>query len=102
MPDAVYGTLALLCTLVEACPVGTNPGLLHLLWMQVSRRLLEAHRAAPLPLNRRPTLPKWPELPDTREAPGNARVNAASEGYAHPYDGHGELRPSVPPNRTGW
>jgi hypothetical protein len=45
MPDAVYRTLTLLCTLVEACPVGTNLGLLHLLWMLVSGRLLEARGA---------------------------------------------------------
>ncbi len=45
MPDAVYRTLTLLCTLVVACPVGTNLGLLHLLWMLVSGRLLGSRGA---------------------------------------------------------
>jgi hypothetical protein len=40
--------MTLLCSLVEACPVGTNLGLLHLLWMLVSGRLL-ASRGAVLP-----------------------------------------------------
>ncbi len=37
--------LTLLCTLVVALPVGTNLGLLHLLWMLVSGRLLAARGA---------------------------------------------------------
>src|SRR5258707_744530 len=37
--------LTLLCTLVVALPVGTKLGLLHLLWMLVSGRLLEARGA---------------------------------------------------------
>ncbi len=45
MPEAVYRMLALLCTLVVALPVGTNLGLLHLLWMLVSGRLLAARGA---------------------------------------------------------
>ena len=36
MPVAVYRMLTLLCTLVVAVPIGTNLGLLHLLWMLVS------------------------------------------------------------------
>lgn len=40
MPEAVYRVLSLLCTLVMALPVGTNLGLLHLLWMLVSGWLL--------------------------------------------------------------
>ena len=39
MPEAVY------CTLVVACPIGTNLGVLHLLWMLVSGRLLAARGA---------------------------------------------------------
>jgi hypothetical protein len=38
MPDAVCRML--LCTLVVACPIVTNLGLLHPLWMLVSGRLL--------------------------------------------------------------
>ena len=45
MPTAVYRMLTLLGTLVVACPVGTNLGLLHLLWMLVSGRRLAARGA---------------------------------------------------------
>jgi hypothetical protein len=45
MPEAVYRMLALLCTLVAGVPVGTNLGLLHLLWMLVSGRLLASRGA---------------------------------------------------------
>ena len=37
--------LTLLCTLVVACPIGTNLGLLHRLWMLASGRLLGARGA---------------------------------------------------------
>lgn len=40
MPDAVCRMLTLLCTLVVACPIGTNLGLLHLLWMLASGQLI--------------------------------------------------------------
>jgi hypothetical protein len=45
MPEAVYRTLTLLCTLLGALPIGTNLGLLHLVWMLVSGRLLAARGA---------------------------------------------------------
>jgi len=45
MPEAVYRTMTLLCALVAGVPVGTNLGLLHLLWMLVSGRLLAARGA---------------------------------------------------------
>jgi hypothetical protein len=45
MPEAVYRMMALLCALVAGVPVGTNLGLLHLLWMLVSGRLLGARGA---------------------------------------------------------
>ncbi len=48
MPEAVYRMLTLLCALVVALPVGTNLGLLHLLWMLVSGQLL-ATRGAVIP-----------------------------------------------------
>src|SRR5258707_13780585 len=48
MPKAVSRMLTLLCALVVALPVVTNLGLLHLLWMLVSGRLL-ATRGAVLP-----------------------------------------------------
>ena len=45
MSDAVCRMLTLLCTLVVVCPIGTNLGLLHLLWMLASGRLLGARGA---------------------------------------------------------
>jgi len=45
MPEAVYRTMQLLCSLVAACPLGTNLGLLHLLWMLVSGHLLGSRGA---------------------------------------------------------
>ena len=45
MPDAVCRMLTLLCTLVVACPIGTNLGLPHLRWMLASGRLLGARGA---------------------------------------------------------
>lgn len=40
MPEAVYQVMTLVSMLVAPLPVGTNLGLLHLLWMLVSGRLL--------------------------------------------------------------
>lgn len=48
MPEAVYRMLTLLCPLVAGLPVGTNLGLLHLLWMLGSGQLL-ATRGAVIP-----------------------------------------------------
>jgi hypothetical protein len=45
MPEAVYRMLTLLCSLVVSVPVGTNLGLLHLLWMLVSGQLLATRGA---------------------------------------------------------
>lgn len=45
MPEAVYRMLTLLCRLVLTLPVGTNLGLLHLLWMLVSGQLLTTRGA---------------------------------------------------------
>ena len=48
MPEAVYRVMTMLSTLVAPLPIGTNLGLLHLLWMLVSGRLLGS-RGAILP-----------------------------------------------------
>ncbi len=48
MPAAVYRMMTLLCTVTERAPVGTNRGLVQVLWMLVSGRLLES-RGAVLP-----------------------------------------------------
>jgi hypothetical protein len=48
MPEAVYQVMTMLSTLVAPLPIGTNLGLLHLLWMVVSGRLLGS-RGALLP-----------------------------------------------------
>jgi len=45
MPEVVYRMLTLLCRLVTPLPIGTNLGMLHLLWMLVSGRLLETRGA---------------------------------------------------------
>src|SRR5438876_2172040 len=45
MPETVYRMMTLLCALVGSLPVGTNLGLLHLLWMLVSGRLLTTRGA---------------------------------------------------------
>ncbi len=67
MPKAVSGMLTLLGALVVALPVGTNLGLLHLLWMLVSGRLLTT-RGAVIPgldacgLSRRAVRRAWAAL----------------------------------------
>lgn len=48
MSPIVYRTVEILCALVESLPVGTNLGLLHVLWTLVSGRLL-AQRGAVVP-----------------------------------------------------
>jgi hypothetical protein len=45
MPEPVYRMLTLLCALVAGVPVGTNLGLLPLLWMLASGQLLAARGA---------------------------------------------------------
>jgi hypothetical protein len=45
MPEAVYRMMTLLCALVSVLPIGTNLGLLHLLWMLTSGRLLASRGA---------------------------------------------------------
>lgn len=45
LPAAVTQTMSLLCALTVALPIGTNLGLLRLLWMQVSGALLPSRGA---------------------------------------------------------
>jgi hypothetical protein len=45
MHETVYRVMSVLCPLVVSLPVGTNLGMLHLLWMLVSGRLLESRGA---------------------------------------------------------
>src|SRR4051794_2638088 len=45
MQETVYRTIEVLCAVVAGTPVGTNLGLVHLLWMLVSGRLLETRGA---------------------------------------------------------
>ena len=40
LPTALAQTMAVLCAITVALPIGTNLGLLRLLWMQVSGALL--------------------------------------------------------------
>lgn len=48
MQEVVYRVIGVLCVVVAAVPIGTNLGLVHLLWMLVSGRLL-ATRGAVIP-----------------------------------------------------
>src|SRR4051794_23701565 len=45
MQVRVYGVIGVLCAVVAGTPIGTNLGLVHLLWMLVSGRLLETRGA---------------------------------------------------------
>ena len=45
MQEAVYRVIGVLCAVVATAPIGTNLGLVHLLWMLVSGRLLGARGA---------------------------------------------------------
>src|SRR5256885_12289629 len=45
MQEAVYRVIGVLCAVVGRTPVGTNLGLVHLLWMLVSGRLLGSRGA---------------------------------------------------------
>jgi hypothetical protein len=45
MQERVYRVIGVLCAVVAATPIGTNLGLMHLLWMLVSGRLLETRGA---------------------------------------------------------
>ena len=68
MQDPVYRTLELLCAAVSALPIGTNLGLLHLLWMLVSGRLLAARGAI------------FPGLSEAGLTPGESRRAWAALG----------------------
>ena len=45
MPEAVYRMMTVVCALVAPLPVGTNVGVLHLLWMLVSGQVLSTRGA---------------------------------------------------------
>jgi hypothetical protein len=68
MQEPVYRTLELLCAAVSALPIGTNLGLLHLLWMLVSGRLLAARGAL------------FPGLSEAGLTPGESRRAWAALG----------------------
>src|SRR5579885_3310371 len=101
MPEAVYRMLALLFSLVFPLPVGTNVGLLHLLWMLVSGQLLVT-RGAVIPglsacgLAERAVQRAWATLgqgdwtSDGLLAQWRALV--AAEGRRHPHT-HGGYHP---------
>ncbi|MCC7107092.1 MAG: hypothetical protein IT307_18325 [Chloroflexi bacterium] len=46
MQATVYRVIGVLCGVVGRTPIGANLGLVHLLWMLVSGRLLESRGAA--------------------------------------------------------
>ncbi len=68
MQEPVYRTLELLCAVVSALPIGTNLGLLHMLWMLVSGRLLTTRGAL------------FPGLSEAGLAPGESRRAWAALG----------------------
>ncbi|MFI5268670.1 MAG: hypothetical protein ACHQ7M_14950 [Chloroflexota bacterium] len=45
MPDPVYPVVLLLCAAVKGVPIATNLGVVEVLWLLVSRPLLEARGA---------------------------------------------------------
>ena len=105
MSDAGCRTLALLCTLVEGCPMGTNLGLLHLLWMLVRGRLVEARGAvgpglSACGLAASAVRRAWAALGHGGWASGTllARWAAvvAADGCWHPHT-HGAITRSPPP-----
>ncbi len=91
MPEAVYRMLTLVSTLVVTVPVGTNLGLVHLLWMLVSGQLL-ATRGAVIPglsacgLSRRAVRRAWGRW---GRAPGRARRCSHGGGQWWPPRGAG-------------
>lgn len=101
MPEAVSRILMLLCTLVVPVPVGTNLGLLHLLWMLVSGQLL-ATRGAVFPglngtgLSARAVRRAWAALGQgnwtSRHLLTRWHAQVAAEGLWQPHC-HGGYRP---------
>jgi hypothetical protein len=101
MPEAVYRMLTLLCALVRALPIGTNLGLLHLLWMLVSGQLLAA-RGAVIPglsacgLSDRAIRRAWAALGQgdwtSRQLLAQWAATVVSEGRWQPH-AHGGYRP---------
>jgi hypothetical protein len=101
MPEAVSRILMLLCTLVVPVPVGTNLGLLHLLWMLVSGQLL-ATRGAVFPglngtgLSARAVRRAWAALGQgnwtSRHLLARWQAQVAAEGLWQPHC-HGGYRP---------
>ena len=57
MQETVCWVLGVLCAVVVGTPIGTNLGLMHLLWMLVSGRLLETRGAV---IRRRGTRFQYP------------------------------------------
>lgn len=99
MPPTVYRVLSLLCAVVATVPLGTNLGLVHVLWMLVSGRLLETRGAVipglhamglPAPVVRR----AWAAMGDgqwaSRRVLRSWQTLVEGEGrwQAHQYDGY--------------
>jgi hypothetical protein len=98
MPEPVYQVLTMLSHLVAPLPIGTNLGLLHLLWMLVSGRLL-ASRGALFPalseagLTEAEVRRAWAALAgawtsDALLAGWQAQVAAAGHWQAHVHGGY--------------
>jgi len=99
MQVRVYGVMVVLCAVVAGTPVGTNLGLVHLLWMLVSGRLLET-RGAVIPGLTATGLPEpavrraWAALGQgswsSQGLLGSWRENVEQAGVwrAHEYEGY--------------
>lgn len=106
MRETVYRVLALLCGIVAVVPVGTNLGLVCVLWMLVSGRLLET-RGAVLPglslvgLSAPAVRRAWAALGQgdwsSGELLGRWRATVEAEGrwQAHAYEGYRALAVDV-------
>lgn len=99
MQEVVYRVIGVLCAVVAATPIGTNLGLVHLLWMLVSGRLL-ASRGAVIPglsatgLAEAAVRRAWASLGHGGWtsagllAQWGEQVERAGEWRAHTYDGY--------------
>src|SRR6476620_3502940 len=107
MPEAVYRTLTLLCALVRTLPIGTNLGLLHLLWLLVRGQLLAA-RGAVIPglracgLSERATRRAWAALGQgdwtSRQLLARWATTVVSEGRWQPHGHGGDLKGANTPS----
>ena len=79
MPEAVYQVMTALCALVAPLPIGTNLGLLHLLWMLVRVLLHRSGQPRSQPQSPRIERLVAPGLPRTYSRPASAESTALAQ-----------------------